>query len=70
MNKLFYIITLLSISTNAQLINIKISDLSNNSPIDDADIYFAKSTKNFVSNDNGKAMIDLSNIDKSDEIII
>ncbi|WP_313581684.1 hypothetical protein [Chishuiella sp.] len=70
MKYIFYICFVLASIINAQTIQLNISDYSNNLPINDADIYFAKSTKNFVSDDNGKAMIDLSNIDKSDEIII
>lgn len=70
MKYIFYIFFVFAISVNAQTIQLNITDYSNNLPIDDADIYFAKSTKNFVSDTNGKAIIDLSNIDLSDEIII
>lgn len=70
MKYIFYICFVLASIINAQTIQLNISDYSNNLPINDADIYFAKSTKNFTSDLKGKAVIDLSNIDKSDEIII
>ncbi|MDM1546310.1 hypothetical protein HX096_00320 [Empedobacter falsenii] len=70
MTKLFYLFILFAISVNAQIVNLKIADLSDNLPLDDADIYFKNSTKNFVSDHQGKAMIDLSNISKTDELIV
>ena len=60
MKKLVYLFIFFAISVNAQIVNLKITDFSDNLPLDDADIYFKNSTKNFVSDQHGKAIIDLS----------
>lgn len=70
MKKLFYLFTLFTICLNAQIVNLKILDLSDNLPLDDADIYFKNSTKNFVSDQEGKAVVDLSNVTQNDELIV
>ena len=70
MRKLFYLFILFAISVNAQIVNLKITDFSDNLPIDDADIYFKNSTKNFVSDLQGKAVVDLSNVSQTDELIV
>ncbi len=70
MNKIFYLFTLFTICVNAQIVNIKIVDFSDNLPLDDADIYFRNSTKNFVSDAYGKAIVDLSNVVQTDELIV
>lgn len=70
MKKLLYIFTLLSITLNAQLINIKVLDYSTNLSIDDADIYFKKSTKNYVSDLEGKAIVNLKDVGPTDELIV
>lgn len=70
MKKLFYLFILFAISVNAQIVNLKIADLLDNLPLDDADIYFKNSTKNFVSDQQGKAIIDLSNVLQTDELIV
>ena len=70
MRKLFYLFILFAISVNAQIVNLKITDFSDNLSIDDADIYFKNSTKNFVSDLQGKAIIDLSNVLQTDELIV
>ena len=70
MKKLFYLFTLFTIVVNAQIVNLKIIDLSDNLPLDDADIYFKNSTKNFVSDLEGKTIVDLSNIEQTDELIV
>ena len=56
-------------SLNAQIINLKILDFDN-LPLDDADIYFKTSTKNFISDMEGKAIVDLANVSRNDELII
>lgn len=56
-------------SLNAQIINLKILDFDN-LPLDDADIYFKTSTKNFISDMEGKAIVDLANVSGNDELII
>ena len=61
---------LFTISVNGQIVNLKITDFSDNLSIDDADIYFKNSTKNFVSDLQGKAIIDLSNVLQTDELIV
>ncbi|MEG0984133.1 hypothetical protein [Algoriella sp.] len=70
MKKLFYLFTLFTIVVNAQIVNLKIIDLSDNLPLDDADIYFRNSTKNFVSDMEGKTIVDLSNVAQTDELIV
>ena len=70
MRKLFYLFMLFAISVNAQIVNLKITDFSDNLSIDDADIYFKNSTKNFVSDLQGKAVVDLSNVSQTDELIV
>jgi len=70
MNKIFLFLLLLGFSVSAQIKNIKIVDKENNSPIADSDIYFTQSTKNFISDQNGKAILDLQNIAPNDELII
>ena len=70
MKKLVYLFIFFAISVNAQIVNLKITDFSDNLPLDDADIYFKNSTKNFVSDQHGKAIIDLSNISQADELIV
>ena len=70
MRKLFYLFILFAISVNAQIVNLKITDFSDNLSIDDADIYFKNSTKNFVSDLQGKAVVDLSNVSQTDELIV
>lgn len=69
MKKLFYLFILFSMSLNAQIINLKILDFDN-LPLDDADIYFKTSTKNFISDMEGKAIVDLVNVSGNDELII
>ena len=69
MKKLFYLFILFSMSLNAQIINLKILDFDN-LPLDDADIYFKTSTKNFISDMEGKAIVDLANVSRNDELII
>ncbi|MFV0158893.1 hypothetical protein OBK24_10585 [Empedobacter falsenii] len=70
MNKLFYFLTLFAICVNAQIVNVKITDFSSNFPLDAADVYFKNSTKNFVSDQEGKAVVDLSNVTQNDELIV
>ncbi len=70
MTKLFYLFILFAISVNAQIVNLKITDFSDNLPLDDADIYFKNSTKNFVSDQQGKAIVDLNNVLQTDELIV
>ena len=70
MKKLVYLFIFFAISVNAQIVNLKITDFSDNLPLDDADIYFKNSTKNFVSDQQGKAIIDLSNVSQTDELIV
>lgn len=69
MKKLFYLFILFSISLNAQIINLTILDFDN-LPLDDADIYFKTSTKNFISDMHGKVVVDLSDVSGKDELII
>ncbi|MGV0966659.1 hypothetical protein [Empedobacter falsenii] len=69
MKKLFFLFIIFSISLNAQIINLKILDFDN-LPLDDADIYFKTSTKNFISDMEGKVVVDLSNVSGKDELII
>ncbi|MBY0066259.1 MULTISPECIES: hypothetical protein [Empedobacter] len=70
MKKIFYLFTLFTICLNAQIVNLKILDLSDNLPLDDADVYFKNSTKNFISDMEGKAIVDLSNVSQTDELIV
>lgn len=70
MNKLIYFFTLLVFTVNAQIINLNISDFETNFSLDDADIYFKNSTKSFVSDNEGKATIDLENVNSTDELIV
>ncbi|WP_313359627.1 hypothetical protein [Empedobacter sp.] len=70
MKKMFLFFILFSLFVNAQIVNLIIIDVSNSLPIDDSDVYFKKSTKNFVSGKEGKAIVDLSNVDVTDELII
>ena len=63
MKKLFYLFILFSMSLNAQIINLKILDFDN-LPLDDADIYFKTSTKNFISDMQGKAIANWKVTDK------
>ncbi|MGL5234526.1 MAG: hypothetical protein ACRC8Z_07220 [Empedobacter falsenii] len=70
MKKIFYLFTLFTICLNAQIINLKILDLSDNLPLDDADVYFKNSTKNFISDMQGKVVVDLSNVSQTDELIV
>ena len=70
MKKLVYLFIFFAISVNAQIVNLKITDFSDNLSIDDADIYFKNSTKNFVSDLQGKAVVDLSNVSQTDELIV
>lgn len=70
MRKIFYLFTLFTICINAQIVNIKITDFSDNLPLDDADVYFKNSTKNFISDMEGKVVVDLSNVAQTDELII
>lgn len=70
MNKLIYFFTFLAFTVNAQIINLNISDFETNLSLDDADIYFKNSTKNFVSDNEGKATIDLENVNSTDELIV
>ena len=70
MKKLFYLFILFAISVNAQMVNLTILDYSDNLPLDDADIYFKHSTKNFISDQQGKAVVDLSNVSQTDELIV
>ena len=61
---------LFTISVNGQIVNIKITDFSDDLSIDDADIYFKNSTKNFVTDQQGKAIVDLTNVSQTDELIV
>ncbi|CAM3312774.1 hypothetical protein [Empedobacter stercoris] len=70
MKRLILLYTLFAICVNAQIVNIKITDFSSNLPLDDADVYFKNSTKNFVSDQEGKAVVDLSNVTQNDELIV
>ncbi|NOJ74492.1 hypothetical protein [Empedobacter stercoris] len=70
MKRLILLFTLFTICVNAQIVNIKITDFSSNFPLDDADVYFKNSTKNFVSDQEGKAVVDLSNVTQNDELIV
>ena len=70
MKKLVYLFIFFAISVNAQIVNLKILDLSDNFPLDDADVYFKNSTKNFISDMEGKAIVDLSNVSQTDELIV
>lgn len=70
MNKIYLLLILFGISVSAQLKSIKIVDKENNLPLADSDIYFNQSTKNFISDENGKVRIDLQNISPNDELII
>jgi len=70
MNKIFLLLLLFGISISAQIKNIKIVDSKNNSPLADSDIYFTQSTKNYISDDEGKVIVDLTNIFPNDELII
>ncbi|QHC84738.1 hypothetical protein AS589_08045 [Empedobacter brevis] len=70
MRKLFCLFVLFSICINGQIIQIKVTDFSNTSPLEDADIYFKNSTKNFVSDMKGNAIVDLNNVSQTDELIV
>lgn len=70
MNKLLYLFTLCAICVNAQMVNLTITDISDNLPLDDADVYFKNSTKNFVSYMQGKVVVDLNNVSQTDELIV
>lgn len=70
MKRLILLFTLFTICVNAQIVNIKNTDFSSNLPLDDADVYFKNSTKNFVSDQEGKAVVDLSNVTQNDELIV
>ncbi|MFV0145471.1 hypothetical protein OBJ99_01505 [Empedobacter falsenii] len=70
MKKTLLLFTLFTFFVNAQFINLKIVDYSDKLPIDDVDIYFKSSSRNFVSDLEGKVVIDLSNINARDELII
>ncbi|MFV0147390.1 hypothetical protein NZD85_11810 [Empedobacter stercoris] len=70
MKRLILLFTLFAICVNAQIVNIKITDFSSNLPLDDADVYFKNSTKNFVSDQEGKAVVDLNNVLQNDELIV
>ncbi|WP_282630253.1 hypothetical protein [Empedobacter sedimenti] len=70
MIKLFYLFMLFTISVNGQIVNIKITDFSDDLSIDDADIYFKNSTKNFVTDQQGKAIVHLTNVSQTDELIV
>ncbi|MFV0232476.1 hypothetical protein OBK30_05350 [Empedobacter falsenii] len=70
MKRLILLFTLFAICVNAQIVNVKITDFSSNFPLDDADVYFKNSTKNFVSDMEGKAVVDLSNVTQNDELIV
>ena len=70
MNKLLYLFTFFAISVNAQIVHLKIADIADNLPLDDADVYFKNSTKNFVSDLEGNAVVDLNTILPTDELII
>ncbi len=61
---------LFTISVNGQIVNIKITDFSDDLSIDDADIYFKNSTKNFVTDQQGKAIVHLTNVSQTDELIV
>ncbi|MFV0158895.1 hypothetical protein OBK24_10595 [Empedobacter falsenii] len=70
MKRLILLYTLFAICVNAQIVNVKITDFSSNFPLDAADVYFKNSTKNFVSDQEGKAVVDLSNVTQNDELIV
>lgn len=70
MKKLFYVFSFFAITVNAQIINIKIVDLLDDSPMDKADVYFKNSTVNFVSDREGRVVVDLNSIHPTDELIV
>lgn len=70
MKKIFCFITFFTCCVYAQIIDINISDYSNNLPLDDVDVYFKQSTKNYISDSDGKVRVDLGNVEISDELII
>ena len=70
MNKIFLLLILFGISISAQIKNIKIVDKENYSPLTSSDIYFTQSTKNYISDTEGKVIVDLTNISPNDELII
>ena len=70
MKRLILFFTFFTICLNAQIVNLRILDLSDNLPLDDADVYFKNSTKNFVSDMQGKAIVDLSNVMQNDQLIV
>jgi len=70
MNKLLYIFTLLSICINAQSVNLRILDYSTNLSIDDADVYFSQSRKNFITDLDGRVVVNLKDVNATDELIV
>lgn len=70
MKNIFYLLFLFATIANAQLINLKILDFSNHLPLDDADVYFKHSTKSFISDIDGKIVVDLNNVTETDELIV
>lgn len=70
MNKLFFLFILFSITLNAQLLNIKVLDYSTDLSIDDADVYFEESTKNFVTDLEGMVVVNLADVNPTDELIV
>lgn len=70
MNYLQFIFIIITACCNAQQINIKVVDYVTNQPLKQADLYFMHSTKYFSTNNEGKVNIDLSGIDKQDEMFV
>jgi len=65
-----FLFLIFSIGIKAQSIELNIVDYSNQLPIDDVDLYFKKSTKNFISDIDGNVVIDISDVNKDDELLI
>jgi len=70
MNNFFLLLLLFGFSVSAQIKNIKIVDKDDNSSLANSDIYFNQSTKNFISDKDGKVIVDLNNVSPNDELII
>ena len=61
---------LFSLIISAQTIDLTIVDYSSNLPLENADVYFKNSSKNFISDHKGRLTIDLSDIHSHDELIV
>ena len=60
---------MINLLIHAQVIKLKVTENGTNFPVDDADVYFSNSTKNYFTDLDGVASIDLSQI-KSDEFLV